>query len=477
MNKVKMVRFNKISWKLTLFYAGIFLIILIALSAGIIYGIRFYLMQEAFNTVVNSSTITAENIADTISDRDNQTQHELSGDATSGKHSLTDPELLSEATANSDIDIAIADENGNIVSQSGNSKFDVKTNLGVTQEVQNGSSHAAVRNQAILVNGQVKGYLQVTLNLSDDYSFLRILIFAIVFADCVGLILSLFLGNLVSRRMLKPIDNITKTAKEISFSGLNQKIEYADNDDELSRLAGTFNDMIERLRISFEKQNAFVSDASHELRTPISVIRGYIDVIDGWGKDDRVVLDEAIAAIQNETYHMENLVEKLLFLARSDTGRLNIKTEKFNLGDLADEIISEYNLIYPGRLIKSTVKPDTVLTADIRLIKQALRALIDNGIKFSPDNSEIDLSAKKSNHEITISVKDRGIGIPKDRIGNIFDRFFRIDSARNRKTGGMGLGLSIVQIIINAHGGKIDVESKPGHGTVMSIKLPQKNTD
>lgn len=459
MNKIKIARFNKISWKLTVFYAGIFFIILIVLSIGIIYGVRYFLIQEAFDTLAGSTSTTIDSITDTL--------HE--------NHKLTNPELLSESSANSDINIEIADKNGNIVNQSGKSSVDIQSDLGLPREVQDGNNHFAVKNTTILMDGQVQAYLQVSLDLSDEDTFLRILIIAIVIADCIGLTLSLILGNLVSRRMLKPIDNITKAAREISISDLNQKIEFVDNDDELSRLASTFNDMIERLRVSFEKQNAFVSDASHELRTPISVIRGYVDLIDGWGKEDKAVLDEAITAIQNEAYNMESLVEKLLFLARSDTGRLAVTKEKFSLDILIEEIITEYDIIYPERVLKTYAKKDSQLWADRSLIKQALRALIDNGIKFSPEKSEINITVKKDSNNLTISVKDRGIGIPQGRIDRIFERFFRVDSSRGKKTGGTGLGLSIVQIIVNAHGGKIEVESELGQGTVMSITLPQKN--
>lgn len=441
-----------------------FSLVLIVLSVAVVYGIRYYLTDQAFTQTQDSSSITVKNIIDTL--------HE--------QNSLTDPELLSEAAVNSGITITIADENGKIINSSDGSShynLDVTSNIGTVQrlEIENTETHIVYLNTKVTTDGKIRSYLQVVKNMAAEYSFLNVVITTMGIADIAGVLLSLLIGFLISKRMLRPIDKITTTAKEISISDLNRKIEVKGNDDELDRLAKTFNEMIDRLRQSFEQQNNFVADASHELRTPISVVRGYIDLIDRWGKNDPAVLEEAIDAIKNETKDMGDMVERLLFLARSDIGKLIITKEQFNLFELIEELILEYRLIYPERVLRPEIPKDARIFANRKMIKQVMRAVIDNSIKYSPGNSEIRIfSASKRDNEVSISVQDFGIGIPQDKLKGIFERFYRVDSSRERKTGGAGLGLSIVETIVAAHGGRVEVESETGKGTLLTIIIPKQ---
>ena len=409
--------------------------------------------------VENSAGITMINIADTISEQS----------------SLTDKELLSEATVDSQISIYIADGNGKIVSYSDKAvgmDLDVINSFDIVQTVEFENHKYSIIKKRVESEGNIVAYLLVAKNLSSEYSFLRITVVTTLAADAAGIVIALFIGFLISKRMLRPIDKITTRAKEISISDLNGKIELRGNDDELDRLAKTFNEMIDRLRLSFEKQNSFVSDASHELRTPIAVIRGYIDLVDRWGKGDKAVLEEAIDAIKNETKDMGEMVERLLFLARSDAGALDINKEKFSLNELIEELIMEYKLIFPENAIVKEIPDIIYLNADKSLIKQALRALIDNSIKFDPKNHDIIVSAKVIDSNVKITVQDFGQGIPAEKVTGIFERFYRVDSARERKTGGTGLGLAIVQMIVQAHAGSVKAESEQGKGTLMTIYLP-----
>lgn len=459
MLKRKLVRFKRISWKLTLVYAAMFSFVLIMLSAGVIYGIRYYLIEESYGQVQGSTSITQDAIVDEVKDH----------------HALNNPELLSEATANSQIIVKIADSNGQIVNASANvaKNLSITTDTGIIRRFEIDGMDIVVKNTQIMLNGQTVAYLQVIKNMVEEYSFVKVAMITLGIADVIGILFSVLIGILVSQRMLKPLDKIIKTAKEISISDLNRRIEVKDNEDELARLAKTFNEMLERLRISFEKQTRFVSDASHELRTPISVIRGYTDLVDRWGKDDKVVLEESIEAIKNETKDMGLLVDRLLFLARSDSGKLNITKETFDLHDLAEELVLENHIVFPEQGIKSEIPENTLLLADRELIKQALRALIDNSFKYSPDHDEIRIFSTSNQNGLAISVQDKGIGIPPDMIKEIFERFYRVDSARQRKTGGAGLGLAIVEMIVNVHGGKIDVKSDLGKGTLVTMIFPK----
>ena len=458
---IKAIKFKRISWKLTLIYAAMFSLVLIALSVAVVYGIRYYLTDHAFVQVQDSSSITAKNIIDILNERG----------------SLTDPELLNEAAGNSGIIITIADRNGNIVNSSAGRDMyhiNITSFLDNTRKIETGDSHLVFLNTKITFNGELFAYLQVIKNMETEYSFLKAVVIILGIADIAGVFFSLLIGYFIGRRMLRPIDKITETAKEISISDLNRKIEVRGNDDELDRLAKTFNDMIDRLRLSFEQQNNFVADASHELRTPIAVIRGYIDLVDRWGKNDPKVLEEAIASIKNETIDMGNMVERLLFLARSDIGKLVVRKEPFDLYDLAEEVSEEYGLIYQEKLIKIEISKGTQLSADREMMKQALRAVIDNAIKYSTEKRKIRIFCSSSRNETAISVQDFGVGIPKAELKKIFERFYRVDTSRERKTGGVGLGLSIIKTIVTVHGGRIEIESEPGKGTILTMTLPNK---
>ena len=457
--KFKRIRFKNISLKLTFVYALLFSCVLLLLSTGILFGIRYYFVQHTFIETQNCSNVTINKILDAL--YNNQP--------------LTNPNLLNEAIEDSAISIKIADIDGDTISMS--NKFDmtgidITADINTTREIEYTERHLVVQNSAIVIDGSTKAYLQVVNDMEIEYAFLKVVLMTIAIADIVGIIISIFVGYIVSKKMLKPIDKMNRTAKEISICDLHKRIEIGESDDELSRLAKTFNEMIERLELSFEKQNRFVSDASHELRTPIAVIRGYIDLIDRWGKGDEVVLQECVEAIKSETRDMSDLVERLLFLARSDTGQLKINKEEFDLSEIIQELILESNLIAPEQPISSAIKENTFIVADRKLIKQAFRAIIDNSTKYSPNHEEIHISSEIDDEEMRIYVEDSGIGIPPEMIPNIFQRFYRVDSARTRETGGTGLGLPIVELIISANNGEISIESEVGKGTVVCITLP-----
>jgi signal transduction histidine kinase len=261
-------------------------------------------------------------------------------------------------------------------------------------------------------------------------------------------------------------------AQGISASNLNERIEIRGPDDELTRLTRTFNEMIERLQDSFERQNTFVSNASHELRTPIAVIQGYADLLRRWGRDKQEVFEESVDAIITEAAGMTRLVKSLLFLVKSDHG-LDLELETFSLNMLIGEVVKESRLIAPDRPITYQDHTDApaLINADRDLIRQMLRALIDNSIAFTARNGEIAIDLTEGDLAV-FSIRDNGIGIPKDELGFIFDRFYCVDKSRTKEKGGCGLGLSIVQRIIDLHAGKISVESEPGVGTEFKIALP-----
>lgn len=449
---------RKLSWKLTLIYAALFSAVLIALNAGTLFGVRYYMVEQAKQQVRSS----AENTLSRFS-------------ASADTVSLSDPVYLGEAETVSGIDISITDPSGKQISSSNKTLAGLpgpSSGIGKIIAFEAHGRHFIVENSRIAKDGRLIGYLQVSYDMRSEYRFIKLLFVFMAFADFLGVAFAILTGFLLSRRALKPIDTLTNTARKISASDLSRRVEVGPADDELSRLAATFNEMIERLQVSFEKQNRFVSDASHELRTPIAVIKGYADLIGQWAKDDPKVLEESIAAIRKEANEMTALVEQLLFLARGDSGKLKPKKEDFQASGLLHEIVEESRLVAPNRCFEESAPEDLQIHADRKLMKQALRALVDNAVKYTPEGGTVRLAASENGKRVTIQVADTGMGIPENELPKIFDRFYRADEDRSREKGGSGLGLSIVKWIVDAHAGNITVESKKGKGTSVAIHLP-----
>ena len=249
----------------------------------------------------------------------------------------------------------------------------------------------------------------------------------------------------------------------INAARLDTRIPVDGLQDELKNLARAINGMLDRINESYGAQVRFVSDASHELRTPISVIQGYANLLDRWGKNDEKTLQESITAIKEEAAGMKDLVEQLLFLARGDNNTIMLQPETFSLSELAAEVTNETRMIdasheYAAQLTEVTV------TADRALIKQALRILVDNAVKYTDAGGKITLVTESDGAFALLSVRDNGIGISPEKLPRIFDRFYRADESRARATGGAGLGLSICNWITSRHGGHIEILSREGLG-------------
>lgn len=283
-------------------------------------------------------------------------------------------------------------------------------------------------------------------------------------------------GRFMTRRTFRMIDELTAKISAISSQNLNLRLNVSDSTDELVELAVTFNRMMERLERAYGKQSQFVSDASHELRTPISVIQGYARMLERWGKSDPAILDEAIAAISKESRNMQDLVEKLLFIARNDRDSLVLVMEPFSLSEMVEELGRETGMLETGHAVVCDVQPGICIKGDRNRVKQAMRVFVDNALKYTDKSGTIFLRLAARNGMAEATVQDTGIGIPEKDLPNVFDRFYRVDAARERNTGGHGLGLSIARIIVLRHGGKITVGSKPGAGTRFTIKLPPDAT-
>lgn len=314
-------------------------------------------------------------------------------------------------------------------------------------------------------------------------------------AEVLLVLLQSRVGRDKARRLLEPLERIAQTAQELSqvrfdseklhhledaigtVSLLSPDARVLTGDKELQGLESAINDLIKRMRETYTEQTRFVSDASHELRTPIAVIQGYADMLQRWGKDDEKVLEEGITAIQSESAHMKKLVEQLLFLARGDNGRTQLVLEDVDLSLMLREVYEESLMIHPDREWRLDAEAPVMVRGDAAMLKQTARILVDNAVKYTSDGQLISLRTRFKEGAPCFEVQDNGIGIKEADLAHIFDRFFRSDPARTRATGGTGLGLSIAKWIVDRHGGYFDVFSREEFGTRIGVVLPQKTEE
>lgn len=296
------------------------------------------------------------------------------------------------------------------------------------------------------------------------------------------LLLYLIIASLIIRKgkrsdikLLEPIRVMSATANRLTVNNLHsERLNVEGTKNELKDLANVINAMLDRIETSYESQKQFVSDASHELRTPIAVIQGYINMLNRWGSTNEEVLQESIEAIQNEARSMQDLVEKLLFLSRHDKKTLKLTKKRFNMRPLVEDMVKETKLVAGNRIINNPIMEDVVVYGDKQALKQAIRIFIDNAVKYSKDGDEITIKCQKINDDCVITVADTGIGMTKKDIDHIFNRFYRSDHVRNQNISGHGLGLSLAKLIILAHTGKIKIRSQFKKGSSFIITIPKR---
>lgn len=305
------------------------------------------------------------------------------------------------------------------------------------------------------------------LNFFDDLeTFLLIL-------DAVGILLSIGVGFLFSRRILTPIKIMNDLAREIAFEKMGGRIPIGEADDELNRLAKTLNEMLDRLEESINRQRKFVSDASHELRTPAAVIKGYIEFIERYGTTDEELLRENIKVIGSEAQNMQALLENLLFLSRTDQNRQRLNKKILDIDDIVGDVMSKMKTVVKTHTVELLSNAPAKIFGDETTIRQMIRIFLDNAVKYTPAGGKISVASKIVGGKILLTISDSGIGIAPDNLPKIFDRFFRIDSENLvSEANGSGLGLSIAKWIADSHGIKISVASELGRGTTFSLEIP-----
>ena len=284
------------------------------------------------------------------------------------------------------------------------------------------------------------------------------------------IVIGAVLGGFTSQYMIDPVRKMTARVREISEENLSARLDPVDSQDELTELTDRINGMLSSLQEAFERQENFVSDASHELKTPLSVIAGYANLLRRWGKDDPKILDEAVEAISRESENMKRIVDQLLWLAK--LGNFTLSNSIFNLYETVGDIVDGYKTVKIKHDISLSGDPSITLNTDKNVLTEAVRTLVDNAIKYTPPTTGvIKIAVSRKNDCVEISVADNGIGISEADRAHVFERFYRCDKVRGRESGSSGLGLTICKSIVEMIGGRISVESELGKGSTFTITL------
>jgi heavy metal sensor kinase len=281
-------------------------------------------------------------------------------------------------------------------------------------------------------------------------------------------------GYWLTSRNLAPLASMAAQARRITHSNLETRLDIGAAAEELEVLSASFNELLSRLDQSFEHMRRFVADASHELRTPISIIRGEADVA---LSNDRSAAEykQALAIVLDESRRLSRLVDDLLNLARADAGRVKLRVEEFYLNDLLAECCRSAQSLAAARrvAIECHTPDDVAFRGDEELVRRMVMNLIDNAIRYTPEGGRVTVALESRGGDVAIRVSDTGAGIAPEAVPHVFERFYRGDKARSRQDGGFGLGLAIVKWVAESHGGAVELATVPGTGSTFTVTLPR----
>ncbi|WP_246238733.1 HAMP domain-containing sensor histidine kinase [Paenibacillus anseongensis] len=326
-----------------------------------------------------------------------------------------------------------------------------------------------------LITSAFVGTIELASNLETFDHFSE----TILWVMAVGGVLAIFISGLgglaIARQFMRPIRTLASTMQNVQENGLKERVVQIENGDELSSLAKLFNELMDQLEVSFRQQKQFVEDASHELRTPITILEGHLSLLDRWGKSDPVVLDESLSASLQEVRRLRGIVQELLTLTRAESQFSYENREPSQLEPIIHETIKRLELLHPDFVFELNLVKirDVFISINPLHMEQILLIILDNAVKYTKENKRILIEGTTFKNEVEITIADHGVGIPKEDLAHVFDRFYRVDKARSRELAGTGLGLSIAKRLVNNYQGEITVSSQEKVGTKISVKFPR----
>jgi len=332
----------------------------------------------------------------------------------------------------------------------------------------------------LVSNGRLAGVVQVGQELGplqETVEELRLIFLVVgpfaIFWLCLGC-------WLLADRLIAPIIEVTEAAQGITSDHLSRRLPLGNHQDELNQMVVCLNQMLDRIEKSFRRVRQFSGDASHELRTPLTILRGETEVTLRWAKTPDEFRD-MLRSNMEEIDRMERIIESLLTLAKSEVGELTLEMKELSLSDLVQELYLQSHILCEAKQIEVQllldVDEEIRIRGDELRLRQMFLNLISNAIKYTPEKGQLEIVLAMNDGFARVAINDSGIGIPTEHLSHIFDRFYRVDKARNRMDGGTGLGLAIVKWIAEAHGGSITVTSEVNKGSSFSVRLPLKGPE
>ena len=335
---------------------------------------------------------------------------------------------------------------------------------------------------AVRKNGNTTGIIRFSMPLVEVERELSIINRVIFLGGFLVVLITLMIGYFISKKISGPIRNMERTTRSIAKGDLSRRVDIRSN-DELGGLARSFNLMADELQSKIDNLNKmdkirtdFVANVSHELKTPLTSIKGFIETLEDGAIDDKENAKKFLNIIGRHAERLSTIINDLLSLAEIEGGRTAIELTMVDIRHLLDEVVWGFGHALSEKKQKLNVEykgTDFKVKGNKDKIEQVLVNLIDNAIKYTPQEGNLRISLFEQKENVMISIEDTGIGIPEEHLDRIFERFYRVDKARSRELGGTGLGLSIVKHIIMLHNGHIDIDSKVGKGTKITIVLPK----
>ena len=433
-------------------------------AGTVIIGLRFLLHQSLDNTLENQAALLTESI-----------------DIDDGEPKIGDRRIRNRPGQQF---VRLVDHDGDLLTDSNPILDDVTMDDQGLQNALNGftdlrwrtiqDERMRVLSQPVMSGNDVVAVVQVGLAARSVDTVLDRMIVVILISGTSVLVFAAAGGLWLAGRTLQPIDRMTRLAARIGDQDLSRRIDLPSSNDELGRLARTFNAMLDRLEQAMVRQREFTAAASHELRTPLAMIQSQLDLALAHERDpeeDTRVLEN----LQTDVVRLTRISNTLLALARSDTGEMELSIDRVELHSLLDLLAEQYAPLADGSGIELDVhsEPVTIYGDEDRLI-QLLVNLLDNAFQHSTDGGTIWLECSLSASGVRITVRDQGTGIEPAHLPYVFERFYRSNVNRPISTNGAGLGLSISKMIVDAHQGTIDISSQTGAGTVVTVRLPSR---
>ncbi|ANB55510.1 HAMP domain protein [Anoxybacillus sp. B7M1] len=323
--------------------------------------------------------------------------------------------------------------------------------------------------------GTASGTIEIIRHLVKVQHMTNMLFIMMTCIGIIAMVMSALIGMFIAQHFVGRLQSVTKTMMDIKNKGFEQRMDVPASNDEMTQLMIMFNKMMDEIQDSFEQQKQFVEDASHELRTPIAILEGHLSLLNRWGKNNRDILEESLQAASQEVVRLKKLVLELLDLSKAEAIAVPLDLQPISPSEAAEQVVKNFRVLHPS--FHFIIDNELEETVHVRMAKhhleQLLLILMDNAVKYSQQNKKIMVCLKEEGKYVSISVVDKGIGIPRDELEKVFLRFYRVDKVRSREKGGAGLGLAIAKEIVDKYSGQISIQSEVGAGTTVELFIPK----